>query len=166
VQKRCSLAKPKGWQEFESQSHWNRLSAECRPGPQSTVCPDQSWPSPRERVLALSEIEVEVQLDRLRAGLSARHADLDRSWLRQCDKMQAHLPNRASLSENRRLVLGAYFTREYAMNPRPYDSGTRRSGEGRGRSQSGDRSGTGQILGFWQKGCRTIDREQAVLTGP
>jgi predicted GH43/DUF377 family glycosyl hydrolase len=68
-----------------------------------------------ERVLGLSEIEVEAQLGRLRAGLGARHADLDGSWLRQFDRIRAYLPNRTSLSDNRRLVLGAYFTGEYAI---------------------------------------------------
>jgi hypothetical protein len=29
-----------------------------------------------------------------------------------------------------------------------------------------EQMGTGQILGFWQRVCRTIDREQAVLAGP
>ena len=68
-----------------------------------------------ERVLALSEIEVETQLDRLRADLGARHNDLDASWLLQFDKVEAFLPKRDSLSDNRRLVLGAYFTGEYAV---------------------------------------------------
>jgi predicted GH43/DUF377 family glycosyl hydrolase len=68
-----------------------------------------------ERVLALSEIEVESQLDRLRADLEARHADLDASWSLQFDKVQAFLPKHTVLSDNRRLVLGAYFTGEYAI---------------------------------------------------
>jgi predicted GH43/DUF377 family glycosyl hydrolase len=68
-----------------------------------------------ERVLSLSEIEVESQLVCLRADLGARHSDLDASWLFQFDKVQAFLPKRASLSGNRRLVLGAYFTGEYAV---------------------------------------------------
>jgi len=58
---------------------------------------------------------VESQLDRLRAELSARHANLEGSWLRQFDKVQAYLPNHTALSDNRRLVLGAYFTGEYAI---------------------------------------------------
>jgi predicted GH43/DUF377 family glycosyl hydrolase len=68
-----------------------------------------------ERVLALGEIEVESQLDRLRADLEARHADLDASWSLQFDKVQAFLPKHTVLSDNRRLVLGAYFTGEYAI---------------------------------------------------
>jgi predicted GH43/DUF377 family glycosyl hydrolase len=68
-----------------------------------------------ERVLSLSEIEIEAQLDRLRADLGLRHADLDASWLLHFGMIQAFLPKRASLSGNRRLLLGAYFTGEYAL---------------------------------------------------
>jgi predicted GH43/DUF377 family glycosyl hydrolase len=66
-------------------------------------------------VLALSEIEVSQQLDQLRVELGARHTNLDGSWLRQFDQIRAYLPNDVSLSENRRHVLGAYFTGEYAI---------------------------------------------------
>ncbi len=41
--------------------------------------------------------------------------DLDGSWLRQFDQIRAYLPSDVSLSENRRRVLGAYFTGEYAI---------------------------------------------------
>jgi predicted GH43/DUF377 family glycosyl hydrolase len=68
-----------------------------------------------DRVLALSEMEVESQLDRLRSELGARHANLDGSWLRQFDKVRAYLPNRVALSDSRTLLLGAYFTGEYAV---------------------------------------------------
>jgi predicted GH43/DUF377 family glycosyl hydrolase len=67
-----------------------------------------------DRVLALSEIEVEGELGRLRAELGNRHADLEGSWLRHFHSIRAYLPNGA-LSEKRRLVLGAYFTGEYAV---------------------------------------------------
>lgn len=57
---------------------------------------------------------MEGQLDRLRAELGSRHTDLEGSWLRHFHSIRAYLPNRA-LSEERRLVLGAYFTGEYAV---------------------------------------------------
>src|ERR1700722_8714841 len=68
-----------------------------------------------DRVLALSEMEVASELDCLRSELSARHADLDRAWLRQFDRVQAYLPVQTSLSDHRSLLLGAYFTGEYAI---------------------------------------------------
>jgi predicted GH43/DUF377 family glycosyl hydrolase len=68
-----------------------------------------------ERVLALGETEVEFQLARLQSDLGARHADLGESWLRQFERIRAYLPNRASLSDSHRLLLGAYFTGEYAI---------------------------------------------------
>jgi predicted GH43/DUF377 family glycosyl hydrolase len=54
-------------------------------------------------------------LDRLRSELGARHADLNESWLRQFDRIQAYLPDNSSLSDDHRLLLGAYFTGEYAI---------------------------------------------------
>jgi predicted GH43/DUF377 family glycosyl hydrolase len=68
-----------------------------------------------DRVLALSEMEVESQLDRLRSELGVRHSDLKGAWLRQFDRVRAYLPSRVALSDNRRLLLGAYFTGEYAV---------------------------------------------------
>jgi predicted GH43/DUF377 family glycosyl hydrolase len=66
-------------------------------------------------VLALDETEVESQLDRLHAALGKRHADLGGSWLGQFERIRAYLPNRVSLSDSRRLLLGSYFTGEYAI---------------------------------------------------
>jgi predicted GH43/DUF377 family glycosyl hydrolase len=68
-----------------------------------------------ERVLALSEMEVEAHLDRLRSEFGSRHPNLDEPWLRQFDKIQAHLTNNISLSANRRLMVGAYFSGEYSI---------------------------------------------------
>ena len=68
-----------------------------------------------ERVLAFSEMEAEAQLDRLRAEFSGRHLNLDESWLRHFEKIQAYLKNSIPLSANRRLVVGAYFSGEYAI---------------------------------------------------
>jgi predicted GH43/DUF377 family glycosyl hydrolase len=66
-------------------------------------------------VLALGELEVELQLDRLRSELGPRHGNLGGSWLHQFEKIRAYLPNRDSLSDSHRLLLGAYFTGEYAI---------------------------------------------------
>jgi predicted GH43/DUF377 family glycosyl hydrolase len=68
-----------------------------------------------QRVLGLSETELQMELDRLRADFGARHADLEGSWLGQFDRTRAYLPRHISLSNNCRLLLGAYFTGEYAI---------------------------------------------------
>jgi predicted GH43/DUF377 family glycosyl hydrolase len=68
-----------------------------------------------ERVLSLSERDTEEQLDRLRAEFGGRHANLDKSWLHQFEKIEAYLADRTSLSANRRLLVGAFFTGEYAI---------------------------------------------------
>jgi len=68
-----------------------------------------------DRVLGLSEMEVESQLDRLYSEMDRRHQDLAGSWLRQFDKVRAYLPEGVALSDGRRFLLGAYFTGEYAI---------------------------------------------------
>jgi predicted GH43/DUF377 family glycosyl hydrolase len=68
-----------------------------------------------ERVLSFSDREVEAQLACLRAEFGQRHPNLERSWLRQFEKVEAYLSNKASLSTSRRLLIGAFFTGEYAV---------------------------------------------------
>jgi predicted GH43/DUF377 family glycosyl hydrolase len=68
-----------------------------------------------ERVLTLSETEAGAQLDRLRAEFARRHSNLDESWMRHFEKIQAYVTNSISLSANRRLIVGAYFSGEYAI---------------------------------------------------
>jgi predicted GH43/DUF377 family glycosyl hydrolase len=68
-----------------------------------------------ERLLSFTETESAVQLTSLRTEFDGRHPNLERSWLRQFEKVKAYLSNKESLSENRRLLIGAFFTGEYAL---------------------------------------------------
>jgi predicted GH43/DUF377 family glycosyl hydrolase len=68
-----------------------------------------------DRVLSFTEAETEAQLARLRDEFDRRHPNLERSWLRQFEKVKAYLPNNESLSASRRLLIGAFFTGEYAI---------------------------------------------------
>ena len=68
-----------------------------------------------DRVLAFTEAEVETQLADLRTQFDQRHPNLERSWLRQFEKVRAYLSNKESLSGSQRLLIGAYFTGEYAI---------------------------------------------------
>jgi predicted GH43/DUF377 family glycosyl hydrolase len=68
-----------------------------------------------ERVLSFSEAEVETQLACLRDEFAHRHPNLEKSWLRQFEKVGAYLSNEAFLPTSRRLLIGAFFTGEYAV---------------------------------------------------
>ena len=68
-----------------------------------------------DRVLSCTEAEAEAQLASLRDEFDHRHPNLERSWLRQFEKVKAYLSNNESLSPSRRLLIGAFFTGEYAI---------------------------------------------------
>jgi predicted GH43/DUF377 family glycosyl hydrolase len=68
-----------------------------------------------DRVLSFTEAETEAQLACLRDEFDHRHPNLERSWLRQFEKVKAYLSNNESLSASRRLLIGAFFTGEYAI---------------------------------------------------
>lgn len=68
-----------------------------------------------DRVLSFTDPEVEAQLACLRDEFAYRHPNLERSWLRQFEKVEAYLSNEVSLSPSRRLLIGAFFTGEYAV---------------------------------------------------
>src|SRR6267378_7674313 len=67
------------------------------------------------RALALSEQETEKQLSLVRADFSDRHIDLDKSWLRNFDKVRGHISDSEAIPEGRRLFIGALFSGEYAL---------------------------------------------------
>ena len=67
------------------------------------------------RALTLSESETYKQLALVRADFSERHIDLDKSWLRYFEKVRGHVPGRKTISETRRLFIGALFSGEYAL---------------------------------------------------
>jgi predicted GH43/DUF377 family glycosyl hydrolase len=67
------------------------------------------------RVLSIGEAEVEAHLATLRAQFEERHLNLESSWLSQFESVKACLPNEKFLSASRRLLIGAFFTAEYAI---------------------------------------------------
>jgi predicted GH43/DUF377 family glycosyl hydrolase len=67
------------------------------------------------RALMLSESETHEQLSSVRADFSERHIDLDKSWLRYFERVQGHIPKAETISETRRLFIGALFSGEYAL---------------------------------------------------
>src|SRR5258708_18970435 len=67
------------------------------------------------RALALSEEETERELEIVRHEFSARHRDLDSSLLGIYRRVEAHVFTDRSLSTARRLLIGALFSGEYAL---------------------------------------------------
>ncbi len=67
------------------------------------------------RVLALPESEVETVLAGVLAGFSVRHRDFPATLERTASLMSHRIVAPDALSPRRRLLLGAYFTHEYAI---------------------------------------------------
>src|SRR5947209_2326252 len=67
------------------------------------------------RALMLSESETHEQLSLVKADFSGRHIDLDKTWLRYFERVQGHVPEAKTISDTRRLFIGALFSGEYAL---------------------------------------------------
>jgi len=67
------------------------------------------------RVMALPESEVHRLLEQVRAEFGGRHLKIDEFFRRQFDEVRLSLLPGQKLSEERELLLGAYFTHEYSL---------------------------------------------------
>jgi predicted GH43/DUF377 family glycosyl hydrolase len=68
-----------------------------------------------ERILALDETEVKRALDDVMVHFEHRHRDLEGIFTRHAAELADRLDPRVTLSDQRRLLLGATFTSEYAI---------------------------------------------------
>ncbi|MCX6366994.1 MAG: glycoside hydrolase family 130 protein [Armatimonadetes bacterium] len=67
------------------------------------------------RICALPEEEVRSELARILREFSDRHRGLQAYWLRRFEQLKALLLTDSPVSEERKLLIGAYFTQEYAL---------------------------------------------------
>lgn len=67
------------------------------------------------RILALGDAEVSAVLEEVFADFGGRHIELRRILLAHFERVQHHLPTDRVLPEERRLLIGAYFTNEYSL---------------------------------------------------
>jgi len=67
------------------------------------------------RILAVDEADVPGLLEQTLADFSPRHRDIRSSFEENYREIARHIDDPASLSEPRRLLLGAYFTLEYSI---------------------------------------------------
>jgi predicted GH43/DUF377 family glycosyl hydrolase len=68
-----------------------------------------------ERALLLSEEEIASRLAQLHAQFDARHVRIEFTWLRHYEKIKSYVDHETSLSDQRRLYIGALFSGEYAI---------------------------------------------------
>ncbi len=67
------------------------------------------------RVMALPENEVHALLEEVRAEFGDRQLKIDEFLRRRFDEVSPYLLNGQTLSEERKLLLGGYFTHEYSL---------------------------------------------------
>ncbi len=67
------------------------------------------------RVLALSDAEVDAALSAALAAFTARHRDLRGTFADHFETIAHRIPRATPLSGPRRLLIGSYFTHEYAI---------------------------------------------------
>ena len=67
------------------------------------------------RILALPEDEVGAGLSRVRARYAARHRDLPGVLEAHYEQIAHRVPDDAELSDERRSLVGAWFTHEYSV---------------------------------------------------
>ena len=67
------------------------------------------------RLSTLSEAEVDQHLQEVLEEFHRRHQKPREFFLQRFDAVRGYVLTEASLTENRRLLIGAYFTQEYAL---------------------------------------------------
>ncbi len=67
------------------------------------------------RVLGLDEDEADVLLENVMHDFSHRHRYFRETLLRNFERMANHVPDIETLSEQRKLLIGSYFTAEYSV---------------------------------------------------
>jgi hypothetical protein len=67
------------------------------------------------RVMALPENQVHALLEAVRAEFADRQLNIDEFLRRRFDDVSPYLLNGQRLSEERKLLLGGYFTHEYSL---------------------------------------------------
>jgi len=68
-----------------------------------------------KRVLGIPEAQVKALNVQIARRFEGRHRDLTRIFERHFEAVAHHVPDAAALSIGRRLLIGAYFTHEYAI---------------------------------------------------
>lgn len=68
-----------------------------------------------DRIVSLSDVEVGRLLEEIDESFELRHRDFHGALRRHFDAVSRYIPDPDSLSDERKLVIGAYFTNEYSF---------------------------------------------------
>src|SRR5678815_1272424 len=68
-----------------------------------------------ERVLTLPDAETKEILADLKGRYGVRHPDIEEIWMESFERVAALGPAGAAMDDKRRMLIGAYFTMEYAV---------------------------------------------------
>ena len=68
-----------------------------------------------KRVLTLSEEKAKQELDRVITSFSSRHKNIWDAFDKNYNEIKKYIPKNTQISNNRRALLGAYFSLEYSI---------------------------------------------------
>jgi hypothetical protein len=68
-----------------------------------------------QRIMSLSETATKKLMAQIRTDFSSRHADIEHIFQRHLNEVKGYLPRDAKLSNAKKALIGAYFTKEYAV---------------------------------------------------
>jgi predicted GH43/DUF377 family glycosyl hydrolase len=98
-----------------------RIGPTLQPNP-SRVLIRPFWPSREDiarhiisRVLSLTDQEVDSQLQSVLAEFGDRHGAVEKFFMMRFSKMRRLISGSPKLSENRRMLIGSFFTHEYSL---------------------------------------------------
>src|SRR4030095_574153 len=67
------------------------------------------------RGLSVPAAEAQEILAALKGRYGVRHPDIDEIWMESFERVAALVPPGAAMDDGRRMLIGAYFTMEYAV---------------------------------------------------
>jgi predicted GH43/DUF377 family glycosyl hydrolase len=68
-----------------------------------------------QRIMSLSETAAKNLINQIMAGFSVRHEDIGHIFERHLNEVKDYLPRNTMLSDVQKALIGAYFTKEYAI---------------------------------------------------
>ena len=79
--------------------------------------PDERYRIPKiiQRIMSLSETAAKNLITQIMVDFAGRHQDNGHIFERHLNEVKGYLPRDAMLSDAKRVLIGAYFTKEYAI---------------------------------------------------